>query len=334
MKHIKLPKGFSIGHANNDHTGVTVILAADKTVGGVCVRGSAPGTRETDLLKADKAVQEINAIVLTGGSAFGLGACDGVVKFLSEQGIGFDVGKHKVPLVAGAVIFDLKDELVYPTADMGYKACKNASDKNFKWGSVGAGTGATVGKILGPTFSQKSGIGAITVEAGTGSLFEEQQVPSQNKQTSLKKVPIPIYCETTNVPFVTAITVCNAVGDVVDKTGQIVAGVGAEGEDKKRQFVGAGNMILAGASGASVGGNTTLTCLITNVKLDKLHANKLASIAHNGYAKSINPVHTDYDGDTVFALSGGDVKLDFTALSIMAVEAVCESIVNAVKIEN
>jgi len=295
---IKLPKGFKLGHADNKTTGVTVILASPKTVGGVSVRGCAPGTRETDLLKPEKAVQEINAIALCGGSAFGLAACDGVIRYLSENNIGYSVGLHKVPLVAGAVIFDLKEKLDYPTSDMGYQACKNAADKNLKFGSIGAGTGASVGKIMGLAFSQKGGIGASTVEVGS--------------------------------VFVTAITVCNAVGDVVDyKTSKIIAGV----HDGSGNHLGTANIIMAGAAKTDVGANTTLTCLVTNVKLTKLQANKLADIAHNGYAKSINPVHTDYDGDTIFALSSGELDFDFTALSVMAVEAICQSVVNAVSAE-
>ena len=301
MQKIKLPKGFKIGHSQNKHTGVTVVLAPDKTVGGVSVRGSAPGTRETDLLKSEKAVQEINAIALCGGSAFGLDACSGVVKYLAEQHIGFSVGDVKVPLVAGAVIFDLNQEVIksnsYPNSDMGYVACKNATANQDKWGSVGAGTGATVGKIMGAPFSQKGGIGAATIESGD--------------------------------IFLTAITVCNAVGDVIDyTTGNIVAGL----NDTAGNFLNTSNVIVAGAASgmtkADIGANTTLTCLITNAKIDKLHANKLADIAHNGYAKSINPVHTDYDGDTIFCLSNGDKEFNFTALSVMAVEAVCKSILN------
>ena len=298
MSEIKLPVGINVGHAGNGKTGVTVIMCRDGAVAGVDVRGCAPGTRETDTLRAEKVMDSINAVVLTGGSAFGLGSCDGVIKYLREKNCGHDMGVIKVPLVAGAVIYDLKDEYVFPTPEDGYSACVNAEKGEVLRGLVGAGTGATVGKILGPSCAQKSGIGAATVALG-------------------------------NV-FVTAVTVVNAVGDIYDPdTGKIVAGARLENGD----FLNTKNFVLSGEIiKAMQGGNTTLSCVMTNAKLDKLHCNKLAGISHDAFAQCIRPVHTDFDGDTVFALSKGEERADFTMLSIMAVEAVCRSISDAVKV--
>jgi len=304
---IKLPKNFRIGHADYEgRTGVTAILCAEGTVGGVCVRGCAPGTRETDLLQSEKAISQIDAVVLAGGSAFGLAVADGVMQHLASENRGVSVGAVKIPLVSSAVVFDIASQTDIGKVDakLGLQACKNAIENPTEWGSVGVGCGATVGKMLGTEFISKGGIGASTV--GLGEMF------------------------------VTAITVVNAVGDVYcHKTGKIIAGV----RDKTGSFLDIKNLILSGAlqammavkGGATQGSNTTLSCVITNAKLDKLHCNKLASIAHNGFAQSIKPVHTDYDGDTIFALSSGNMIFDFTALGVMAVEAVSQSITEAVK---
>ena len=299
MSEILLPKGISVGHADNGKTGVTAIICQDGAVGGADIRGCAPGTRETDCLRPEKVMDSINAIVLTGGSAFGLGSIDGVMKYLREKGCGHDMGKIKVPLVAGAVIYDLKDEYEFPTAEFGYNACLNAEKGGaVKRGSVGAGTGATVGKIMGAACAMKSGIGAATVALGD--------------------------------LFVTALTVVNAVGDVYDpNTGKIAAGARLP----SGEFLNTRNFVLSGEIiKAMRGGNTTLSCVMTNAKLSKLECNKLASISHDAFAMCIRPVHTDYDGDTIFALSKGDKSVpDFTLLSIMAVEAVSNSILDAVK---
>ncbi len=294
---ILYPEGIYIGHADDgEKTGVSVILCPEGATGGVSVRGCAPGGRETDLLRPEKAIDKINAVVLTGGSAFGLAACDGVMRYCREKSIGYAVGAVKVPLVAGGVIFDLLDaSYAHPNAETGYSACVDAKNHDVLWGAIGVGTGATAGKLLGLAMSAKTGISAATVSIGEA--------------------------------FVTAVTVVNALGDVIDyKTGKVVAGAGSNGK-----FSGVNDLILSGSfmPSSSTGGNTTLTCLLTNVSLTKLQINKLADIAHDGFAKSIAPVHTDYDGDTVFALSRGQQEFDFTVLSVMAVEAVCQSIVKA-----
>jgi len=295
---IKLPDGIYVGHAEvGEKSGVTVILAPEGAVGGVDVRGCAPGTRETDLLRAEKAISVCHAVVFCGGSAFGLAALDGVMRYCRERGIGHPVGAVKIPLVSGAVIFDIADDLsAAPDAQTGYCAALGAKSLQYDWGRAGVGTGATVGKILGPLHCQRGGIGAATVTLGAA--------------------------------FVTAVTVVNALGDVIDhKTGRIVRGV----HDGGGNLLGTDHLILSGRLAQLMqGANTTLSCVLTNVKLSKLEANKLASAAHDGLAKTISPVHTDYDGDTVFALSKGGLPFDFTALSVMAVEAVARSVVRAV----
>ncbi len=297
MEKIRLPEGILVGHDTLEKTGVTVILAPSGAVGGVSVRGCAPGTRETDLMRAENSVEKVNAICLCGGSAFGLSACDGVVKYCHEKNYGHAVGAMSVPIVAGAVIYDLvHNEYNYPTAENGYSACKNAVASGVEFGNIGVGKGATIGKILGGDFSAKSGVGMATVSLGA--------------------------------TFVTAITAVNAFGDVIDyKTGQVIKGV----SDPSGRLLNTNNLILSGEIIKLLkGANTTISCIITNAKLTKLECNKLASIAHDGYAKTISPVHTDYDGDTIFALSKGEEQMDFLALSCMAVEAVCQSVVEAV----
>lgn len=294
---IIIPKGFEIGHAQNERTGVTVILCKDGAVGGVDVKGAAPGTRETDLLRPEKAVEKINAVALCGGSAYGLDACGGIMQFLRERNIGYAMGPLVVPIVSAAVIFDLNYGYIFPDAKMGYESCENAKNSNVEFGQVGVGTGATIGKILGPAYAAKSGIGASTIVSNGVTL--------------------------------TAIAVVNALGDVYNhKSGEIVAGAKAP----SGTFLNSNNFILSGeAAKVLKGANTTLVCILTDAKLTKLQANKLSAIGQNGLALSIRPVHTDYDGDTVFTLSHGDKETDFTLLSCMAVEAVSGAIMNAAK---
>ncbi len=308
MKDILLPSGIKIGHAHDDFTGVTCILA-DNAVGGVSVRGGAPGTRETDMLRADKSQGFVNAVVLSGGSAYGLEAACGVMQYLKERGVGFAVGDKVVPLVAQAILFDLNTpgEYHYPDKAMGYAAAAVATAKDVEFGNVGAGRGATVGKILGLPSACKSGIGAATLRF--------------------------------NDAFVTAVIAVNALGDVYDhRSGKILAG--AHTPDGK--FVNAvecltGGVFAAQASAAAAQlkrtehANTTIGCIMTNVALDKAHANKLAEISHDGLAMSIRPVHTDADGDTLFALSSGEVTLDYSIVAALAAEAAAFAVENAVK---
>ncbi len=298
MNKILLPSGITVGNADNSVTGVTAIIARDGAIAGVDVRGCAPGTRETDALKSDKAVEKAHAIVLCGGSAYGLDACSGVMKFLCENGIGHRMGEKVVPIVAGAVIYDLNGpDYNYPSSEMGYLAASSAS-VDFARGKAGVGVGATCGKIRGAQFCSDSGLGASTV--GDEGLF------------------------------VTAIVAVNALGDVYDhESGNIIAGA----HDNAGGFLDTRKCIITGNfSRLMYGTNTTIGCVITNATLTKVQANKLASVAHNGLAQSIKPVHTDYDGDTIFAMScGSAVVQDFTILQVMAQEAVSRAITDSIR---
>ncbi len=294
---ITIPKSFKIGHAQNEYTGVTVILSEKGAVGGCDCRGGGPGTRETDLLRPEKMMDKVNAIVLTGGSAYGLESTCGVMNYCKENHIGYHTAGKIVPIVSGAVIFDLNQkEYHYPTTEMGFEACKNAtSTPNF--GNIGVGRGATVGKIRGVKNSSKSGVGAYTVKVGGVT--------------------------------VTAIVAVNAMGDVWDPdTNKIIAGA----KGKNGSFIDTNKCLLDGDYGKLLlGTNTTIGCILTNAKLDKVQANKLASISHNGLARTIRPVHTDYDGDTMFCLaSGSRPVLNFTLLQVAVVEATEKAILNAV----
>jgi L-aminopeptidase/D-esterase-like protein len=266
-----------VGHDTDRRgvTGCTVVLCQGGAVGGVDVRGSAPGTRETDLLRPVNLVQQAHAVLLTGGSAYGLDAAGGVMRWLEERGIGFDVGVGVVPIVPAAVLFDLAiGDPARPDAEAGYRACQAATDGPVAEGCVGAGTGATVGKILGLSYATKSGLGTASVKIGKGIV-------------------------------VGAIVAVNAFGDVINpETGQIVAGarnpvVGGFADTARRMQGGLGQTVLGLA-------NTTLAVVATSAYLTKEGANKVAQMAHDGLARSIRPVHTMFDGDTVFALSTGE----------------------------
>lgn len=294
---ITIPKGFKIGQANDEFTGVTVILAEKGAVGGADCRGGAPGTRETDLLRPEKMMDKINAVVLAGGSAYGLAACTGVADFLREKGFGYGIAGKVVPIVCGAVIFDLNDkEYHYATEGMGRKACEDASSTPV-FGQNGVGKGATVGKLRGLKHACKSGVGAYTVKVAGVT--------------------------------VTAIVAVNALGDVVDpETGRIVAGTklndGTFADVHKR-------IVSGGLVKAMLGANTTIGCIITDAKIDKVTANKMASGAHNGLARTIRPVHTDYDGDTMFCLASGHRPVFNSLLLHAAVtEATEKAVLNAV----
>ena len=292
---ITIPSGFKIGHANDDYTGVTVILSKGAVAGCDC-RGGGPGTRETDLLRPEKAMRKINAVVLTGGSAYGLASTTGVMEWCRQNGIGYKVLGKIVPIVTGAVIYDLNQkEYHFPTAEIGFKACENAC-KTPDFGNIGVGKGATVGKIRGLKYATKSGIGAATVKVAGLT--------------------------------VTAVVAVNAMGDVVNpSTNKIIAGAkAADGSFLDTEKV------LADGEFAKLlfGTNTTIGCILTNAKIDKVEATKLASVSHDGLARAIRPVHTDYDGDTMFCMSNGKVPVvNFAVLESAVVKATMQAIVNA-----
>ncbi|WP_073024993.1 P1 family peptidase [Lutispora thermophila] len=305
MEYVNLTKipGIKLGNAEDliGGTGCTVVLCEKGGIAGVDVRGGAPGTRETDLLNPINMMDKVHCIMLAGGSAFGLDAVAGVMEYLESKGIGFDVGITKVPIVPAAVLFDLSvgDYRCRPDKAMGYRACINAENGGFSEGSVGAGTGATVGKILGMDKAMKGGLGSFCIK--TGELY------------------------------VGAVVAVNCFGDVVNpESGEILAGAYIPEENR---FVNTELLIMESAKKDDnpFSGNTTIGCVITNARLSKAEVNKVASMAHNGYARSIRPVHTMYDGDTIFALSTGQIEADVNQVGVMAVKAVEQAVINAVK---
>jgi len=284
-------------------TGVTVVYCTKPqgAVGGVDVRGGAPGTRETDLLRSENTVQNVNAITLAGGSAFGLEAASGVMTYLEEKGIGFDVGVTHVPIVPSAILFDLTfgDPKVKPDKAMGYKAAANAFN-GVPWhdGNVGAGAGATVGKVIDMKHCMKSGLGSFCYKVGD--------------------------------LYVGAIVAVNALGDIVDPvTGKIVAGTLT---DDHKAFLNSEEFLVSKAFDTPVKiSNTSIGVIITNAKLTKAEANKLAQLTQDAYARAIHPVHTIWDGDTVFAMATGDVDANMLMVGSLAVKAMEQAILNAAK---
>lgn len=308
-------EGLKVGHhtLSERPTGCTVILVDDDgAVGGVSQRGAAPGTRETDLLDPLNMVDKVNAIVLSGGSAFGLDAAQGVMRYLEEKNIGYKTSAGVVPIVPAAVIFDLpfvNNPKVRPTADCGYKAATSATSAVVREGNVGAGAGATVGKIWGVSklFGQPDSH-RMPMKAGVGSA----------------SITLP------NGLVVAAIAVVNAVGDIIDPTtGAVVAGV----RNSNGALADARKLLRAGAPIATprAGENTTLAVVATNAKLTKTQANRLALTADDGLARAINPSHTQGDGDTVFGLATGrwDGAVDMTTIGALAADVLAEAIVRA-----
>jgi L-aminopeptidase/D-esterase-like protein len=317
MKHeysITAIPGIKVGQVTNERalTGCTVVLCEKGAVGGVDQRGGAPGTRETDLLQSRKLVDTVHAVLLAGGSAFGLDAAAGVMRYLEERGIGFNAGVAKVPIVPAAILFDLGigDSKIRPDAEMGYLACKSASKQPPAEGNAGAGTGCTVGKILGPGRMMKSGIGSAVTEIGKGV-------------------------------YVGAIMAVNAFGDVKNPaTGEIIAGVRSDQKALIRigaptyfadtmkimkTFVGRTALRFAGR------GNTTIGVVATNAKLSKTEANVVAQMAHDGIARTIKPAHTRLDGDTIFTMATGKKRVDVNIVGAFAAEMVAQAILNGVK---
>lgn len=273
---IKDIEGISIGQEENREagTGCTVILADTEMAAGLDVRGGGPASRESELLNPLASAQTIHAIVLAGGSAYGLGAADGVMKYLEERGRGLRVDNMVIPLVCQSDIFDLTcgDHRVRPDIEMGYRACVNSEKNNYRDGNYGAGCGATVGKVLGMGRCMKSGIGSYAID-----------------------------CEEFKIG---AIAVVNAFGDVYDETGKMIAGVLTEDKQGLDNTVRIMNVLNETNSGFA--GNTTLGVIITDARFDKSRLCKIAGMGHNGYARSIRPVHTSMDGDSIYAVSVGD----------------------------
>lgn len=298
-------EGVKIGHSQNFEakTGCTVVLCEDGGIAGFDLRGSAPGTRETELLKPGFLVEEIHGILLTGGSAFGLDAAGGVQKFLEKRDKGYDARSIRVPIVPAAVIFDLRigDGTVRPDINMGYQACKNAQNGKIDFGLVGAGTGATVGKILGMEFAMKGGAGYASEKLGSEII-------------------------------VSAIVVVNALGDIINPdNGKFLAGA----RDKSGHFVDTLKVMKSMQAKSPLGPeNTTLAIVMTNAKLNKVQMNKVAQMAQNGIARTIRPVHTMYDGDLIFSLSKGLYSADVNVIGEIAADCVSKAIIQAVKISN
>ncbi len=297
--------GVSVGHFTDKRrpTGCSVVLTPQGAVCGVDVRGAAPGTRETELLSPLNSVEQVHAVLLAGGSAFGLDAAGGVMRWLEERGIGVAVGTVRVPIVPAAILFDLwlGDARIRPDADAGYAACVAASTQPPAQGNVGAGAGASVGKLYGPARAMKGGIGTASLRVGGFT--------------------------------VAALVAVNALGDVVDPaTGRPVAGARtADGT----QLLGTMNAFLAGELPAPFqpGAATTIGVIATDAALTKAQANKLAQMAHDGLARSINPVHTMGDGDTLFALATGAAGrgADLTLLGALAAEVTARAVLSGVR---
>lgn len=294
-------EGLKVGHSQDYDamTGCTVIICEEGATGGVDVRGSAPGTRETDLFKADKMVNRVHGIVLAGGSAFGLDASGGVMKYLEEKGVGFDVGVTRVPIVSSAVIFDLilGDYKIRPDFKMGYKASSSASKDEARQGNVGCGTGATIGKILGPNNMMKSGLGSASIKVGD--------------------------------LVVSAMVVVNSFGDIYDhRNNKQIAGLYDYNNNKLLNTV---EIMKEDRVPLNfTGQNTTIGIIGTNAIITKAQGNKIAQMAHNGYAKSINPVHTTNDGDTIFTLGTNKIEADINLVGVLGQEVMSRAITNAI----
>jgi L-aminopeptidase/D-esterase-like protein len=296
--------GLKVGHhtLSERPTGCTVVICEEGATAGVDVRGSAPGTRETDLLSPINSVQQVQAILLSGGSAYGLAAATGVVRWLEERNLGYKIGKGVVPIVPAAILMDLGvgDFKIRPGDEHGYKACVAATTGPVVEGNVGAGAGATIGKMFGPKFSMKSGLGTASVKVGDTGIV------------------------------VAALVAVNAVGDVINpQSGKVVAG--ARSEDGKGYRDSMDAMLKGYRVVVQNAANTTIGIVATNAPFNKTQMTKIAQMAHDGYARAINPVHTMGDGDTIFAMSTGTtkVKADVSAVGAIAATVMSRAIVRA-----
>jgi L-aminopeptidase/D-esterase-like protein len=296
-------KGLKVGHASNHegYTGCTVILCEEGATCGIDIRGSASGTRQVDALSINHIVERVHAILLSGGSSFGLDATTGVMRYLEEKDVGFDVGTIKIPIVPTAVIFDIffGDPKVRPTPEMGYEACLNASGAVGE-GSVGVGTGAAVGKLFEISRAMKGGVGTSSVVMPDGLT-------------------------------VASIVVVNAFGDIIDNvTGKIIAG--ARVSPESLEFANTVESIKKGVVKKQFGlVNTTLGVVATNAKFDKKQITKIAQMSQGGLIKTISPVHTTFDGDLVFALATGECEADLNLVGVLGEFVIGEAIKRAVK---
>jgi L-aminopeptidase/D-esterase-like protein len=303
MKGLTDIPGIRVGHVSDYEaiTGCTAILIEGGAVAGVDLRGSATGTQEIDTLNPLHVTPEIHGICLAGGSAFGLEAAAGVRRYLEGIGAGYPTGAAKVPIVPSAILYDLGigKSTVRPTREMGEAAAKAATTGPVGEGSVGAGTGATVGKALGMKSAMKGGLGTYTVTLPGGVL-------------------------------VSALVAVNALGDVIDPANaQVIAG--ARKSPDSREYLDATKAIREGLRMRTAASNTTIGVVATNVKLSKTQATKLAQLAHHGLVRTISPAHTMFDGDTLFAISVGTQTADFTTLGVAAAEAMAQAILRAVR---
>lgn len=296
--------GFQLGHAQDEKgiTGCSVILCKEGATAGVDVRGGAPGTRETDLLDPSEMVEKIHAVVLSGGSAYGLDASSGVMQYLEEHDIGFDVTVAKVPIVCSAVLFDLAigDAKCRPDKAMGYAACQHSetykSDTN---GNIGAGYGATIGKILGPHTAMKGGLGTYAIDI--------------------------------NGLQIGAIVAVNCLGDVIiPQTGKIMAGAY---DYEHNQFMNSEDILLHNLAHPKTPfkGNTTIGLIVTNAKLTKANARKISSMAHNGFARTMRPAHTMFDGDTIFTMATNQKEADITTVGMLAANVMEKAVLRAIQ---
>jgi len=310
-------QGILVGHYTDQRrpTGCTVVLYPEGAVAGVDVRGAAPGTRDTDVLSPSNTVQQVHGVLLTGGSAYGLDAAGGVMRWLEERGHGFQLGAAIVPIVPAAVIFDLwvddfsdaltksaKSPRIRPDVEAGYLACQAANSEPVTQGNVGAGTGATLGKLNGPDCAMKGGIGSASL------------------------------C--VNGVTVAALVVCNALGDVIDPlTGQLLAGARISADSRTLLDIRKAQLSGHSIAKTQAGSNTTIGVVATDAVLTKPQAHRLAQVGHDGLARSIRPVHTPMDGDTLFALGTGTngQNADMMLISTLAAEVTAMAVVNAVR---
>lgn len=290
-------EAFRIGHCTNESqaTGVTVIMAPKGAVAGCCVMGNSPATRETDLLRSECTVERINAVVLSGGSAFGLDACSGVMHYMAAQHWGYDTGAFRVPIVAGASLYDLEYKgFAYPDKEMGEFACHHLGEFVDCGGAFGAGCGATVGKLMGMERATPGGLGIATLKVGAVEMC--------------------------------AIVAVNAFGNVYDPyTAQQLAGLTVNGLPCDIEV-----MLQGGVEARKGSLNTTIGCLVTNARLTKAECNVVAKGLHDAYSRCIRPVHTTLDGDATFVMASGDVPCNVLALQAQATRLMIAAIINAV----